>query len=173
MTTNFQIVNAAETHLSGILEIFNYAVKETNAVWTEREDTINDRRAWMHKLHANNYACIVAVDDQNAVLAYGAYGPFRDKSGYDISVEHSVYVAPSAQGQGIGKAIMHSLIQTAQNDERLECMVGAIDAGNPASIKLHEKLGFETQGLLKGIAKKWGKSRDLQLMIKSVSNSKL
>lgn len=170
MTSKVQIVNATEAHLQGILDIFNYAVKETFAVWTEREDTMNDRRAWMHNLHANNYACIVALDIQNKVLGYGAYGPFRNKSGYDISVEHSVYVSPTAQGQGIGNVIMKELIQRAINDPRLERMIAAIDAGNPASIKLHDKFGFETQGLLKGVAKKWNEDRDLQLMIKDIKS---
>ncbi len=162
------IVNAAEPHLNGILEIYNHAVRESFAVWTEREDTLNDRRAWINKLQANGYACIVAVDSKNDVLGYAGYGVFRGKPGYDITVEHSVYVADSAQGKGVGNALMTELINRGIADTRLEKMVGAIDAGNPISIKLHEKFGFKTEGILRGVATKWGEHRDLQFMVKDI-----
>ncbi|MFC7290959.1 GNAT family N-acetyltransferase [Hirschia litorea] len=165
-----KIVNAAEPHLAGILEIFNTAVRETFAVWTEREDTLNDRRAWMLKCQSNGFPVIVALDVQNAVLGYAAYGSFRGKEGYDITVEHSVYVANHVQGKGIGKALLTELIVRAQADSRLERMVAAIDAGNPVSEKLHAALGFEKEGYMRKVAKKWDQHRDLLIMTKDVSS---
>lgn len=164
-----KIVNATEPHLSAILEIYNSAVRNTFAVWTEREDTLNDRRAWVLKLQSHGFACIVALDDNGKVVGYAGYGSFRGKPGYDITVEHSVYVAEDAQGKGIGKALMSELLKRAKQDSRLEKMVGAIDAGNPTSIKMHESFGFQTEGILRGVATKWGEHRDLQLMIKDIS----
>ncbi len=164
-----KIVNAAEPHLVGILEIFNAAVRDTFAVWTEREDTLNDRRAWMLRCQSNDFPVIVAIDEANTVLGYAAYGSFRSKEGYDITVEHSVYVAHHAQGKGIGKALLTELIARAKADARLERMVAAIDAGNPVSEKLHAALGFEKEGLMRKVAKKWGEHRDLLLMTKDVT----
>lgn len=165
-----KIVNAAEPHIPAILDIFNAEVRTSFSIWTEREDTLNDRRAWVVKLQSLNYACIVALDENNDVLGYGGYAPFKGRPGYDISVEHSVYVANHAQGKGVGKALMAELINRAMKDPRLEKMIAAIDSGNPASIGIHEHFGFEQEGLLQKVAKKFGEHRDLLLMAKDVSN---
>ena len=40
------------------------------------------------------------------MAGYAAYGPFRPKAGYSATMEHSVYVHPSHQGKGIGRALL-------------------------------------------------------------------
>jgi phosphinothricin acetyltransferase len=47
-------------------------------------------------------------------------------------------------------------------------MVGGIDSANAASIALHEQAGFEVQGRLKGVGRKFGKSLDLIFMVKAL-----
>ena len=50
----------------------------------------------------------------------------------------------------------------------LTAMVGGIDSANDASIALHEQLGFEIQGNLRGVGRKFGKSLDLVFMVKAL-----
>lgn len=167
-----KIIDATTEHLPAILDILNQAIRTTTAVWSEEEDTLENRVQWMRITQAKNFPILVAIDDTSeapTVLGYGAYGTFRSRSGYDVTVEHSVYIRPEAQGKGYGESLLKALIERATADPRLHRMIGAIDAANPASKKLHAKLGFETQGLLKGIAVKWGTPRDLLLMVKDVT----
>lgn len=162
-----RIVDADETHLAGVVAIFNHAVRETFSIWSETETTLELRRDWMRARKAAGFPILVALDGTGEVLGYGSFGVFRDFPGYVKTVEHSVYIAPAAQRRGIGRAILTELIARAKA-KGLEAMVGGIDSANAGSIALHEELGFEVQGVLKGVGRKFGKRLDLVFMVKAL-----
>lgn len=166
---DFEIVDATEAHLPGIVAIFNHAVRETFSIWSETETTVELRRAWMAARRQAGFPVVVAVDRQHPseVLGYGSFGIFRDFPGYVKTVEHSVYVSPKAQRRGIGRAVLDMLVARARALQ-LSAMVGGIDSENAGSIALHEQAGFEIQGNLKGVGRKFGKSLDLVFMVKSL-----
>lgn len=165
----FKIIEASEGHLPGIVAIFNHAVRETFSIWSETETTIELRKAWLAARKGAGFPVVVAVDPARPtdVLGYGSFGVFRDFPGYVKTVEHSVYVAPSAQRRGVGRAILADLVQRARA-MGLSAMVGGIDSANTASIALHEEAGFELQGKLKGVGRKFGKALDLVFMVKAL-----
>jgi L-amino acid N-acyltransferase YncA len=164
---DFEIVDAGEAHLPGIVAIFNHAVRETYSIWSETETTLEQRKAWLAARRAASFPVIVAIDSKSDVLGYGSFGVFRDFPGYVKTVEHSVYVAPQAQRRGAGRALLAALIDRARG-KGLSAMVGGIDSANAASIALHEQAGFEIQGNLKGVGRKFGKSLDLVFMVKAL-----
>lgn len=163
------IIDATEAHLTGIVDIFNHAVRETFSIWSETETTLDLRRTWLSARTGAGFPVIVAVNPSapTRVLGYGSFGVFRDFPGYVKSVEHSVYVSPSAQRQGVGRAILSELIARARA-KGLAAMVGGIDSENAGSIALHKQAGFEIQGNLKGVGRKFGKSLDLVFMVKAL-----
>jgi L-amino acid N-acyltransferase YncA len=163
------VVDAGEAHLGGITAIFNHAVRETFSIWSETETTVEIRRQWMDARRAAGFPVLVAVDEAapREVLGYGSFGVFRDFPGYVRTVEHSVYIAPAAQRRGIGRMILSDLIERARA-KGMEAMVGGIDSSNAASIALHEQAGFEVQGNLKGVGRKFGKRLDLVFMVKQL-----
>lgn len=99
------------------------------------------------------YPYLVAERDR-AILGYAYAGPYRPRAAYRSTVEDSVYVAPSAQGQGIGRALLSALIAECEAmDFRL--MVAVIgDEASRGSIRLHESLGFEHVGAFKPVGYK-------------------
>lgn len=161
------IVDADESHLPGIVAIFNHAVRETFSIWSETETTVGLRREWLRARQAAGFPVLAAIDADGAVVGYGSFGVFRDFPGYVRTVEHSVYIAPAAQRRGIGKTILDELIVRAKAAGK-EAMVGGIDSANAASIALHEQAGFEVQGTLKGVGRKFGKALDLVFMVKAL-----
>lgn len=163
------VVDAGEAHLGGITAIFNHAVRETFSIWSETETTVELRRQWMEARRAAGFPVLVAIDPAapHDVLGYGSFGVFRDFPGYLRTVEHSVYVATTAQRRGIGRLILDALIERAR-DKGMEAMVGGIDSSNSASIALHEQAGFEVQGNLRGVGRKFGKRLDLVFMVKQL-----
>lgn len=165
----FQIIDATEAHLPGVMAIFNHAVRETFSIWSETETTLDQRKAWLAMRNSAGFPVVVAIDPArpNDVLGYGSFGVFRDFPGYVKTVEHSVYVAPEAQRRGVGQAILAELVTRAKA-KGLAAMVGGIDSTNAASIALHEQAGFEIQGNLKGVGRKFGKSLDLVFMVKAL-----
>ena len=166
---SIEIVDADERHLPGITAIFNHAVRETFSIWSESETTIDLRRTWMAARRTAGFPVIVAVDSAqpDTVLGYGSFGTFRDFPGYVKTVEHSVYIAPAAQRRGIGRRVLAELVTRAKA-KGLEAMVGGIDSANTGSIALHEQAGFEVQGALKGVGRKFGKRLDLVFMVKAL-----
>jgi phosphinothricin acetyltransferase len=164
---DFEIVDAGDAHLPGIVAIFNHAVRETFSIWSETETTLDQRKAWLTARRAAGFPVIVAVGGKGDVLGYGSFGVFRDFPGYVKTVEHSVYVAPQAQRRGVGRALLAALVERARA-KGLSAMVGGIDSANAASIALHQQAGFEIQGNLKGVGRKFGKSLDLVFMVKAL-----
>ena len=110
---------------------------------------------------------IVAADGEGRVVGYGSFGPFRPWPGYATTVEHSVHVAPGARRQGVGRLLLASLVDAAR-EGGYHVMIGGIDAGNAASLALHEQLGFVHAGTLHRVARKFGGWLDLVLVEKQL-----
>jgi L-amino acid N-acyltransferase YncA len=74
-------------------------------------------------------------------------------------VEHSVYVAESARGRGVGLALMEALVAGA-DAAGLWTIQTSIFPENAASVALHERVGFRIVGRRERIAKLNGVWRD-------------
>lgn len=137
---------ATEADLPQILAIHNHAVRHLDAIWTEDEDTLEDRRAWLLDRQKGGFAVLVAIEG-DAVLGVASYGSYRSRSGYRKTIEHSIYLREDAQGKGVGSALMEALIADAKA-KGFHLMVAVIDAKNTGSITFHERFGFTLAGTL-------------------------
>ncbi|MCE1235975.1 MAG: N-acetyltransferase family protein [Hyphomicrobiales bacterium] len=158
-----QLRDATEADLDGITAIYNDAVANTTAIWNEKLVDRDNRARWMADRRAAGYPILVAEAADGAVAGYATFGDWRPFDGYRHTVEHSVYVAASARGQGVGEALMRELLTRARL-LRKHAMVAGVEAGNLASIRLHEKLGFVTVGLMPEVGCKFGRWLDLAFL---------
>lgn len=158
-----KIRDAIEADAQGIMEIYNDAVRNTTAIWNDVTVDVENRRAWMRERQGLGYPVLVAVDDAGCVLGYASFGDWRAFDGYRHTVEHSVYVHQSARRAGTGLALLAALVPRARSLGK-HVMVGAIEAGNEASIALHLKLGFERSGNMKEVGTKFGRWLDLAFL---------
>lgn len=80
------------------------------------------------------------------MVGYAYAGPYRPRPAYRFTVEDSVYLDPTCQGQGIGRALLDALVDAsrARGDRQMIAVVG--DSANAASIRLHERCGFHIVG---------------------------
>lgn len=153
---------AVDADLDAILEIHNHAIRELLSIWTEQEVDRADRERWLAAHEAAGHPVLVA-ENNGAVAGYAAYGPWREKTGYRFTVENSVYVAQGFQRQGIARLLMVELIAIARA-QGIHVMIAAIEAGNTASIALHEQLGFEPPVVVREVGIKFDRWLDLALM---------
>ena len=144
------IRSATTGDIAAITSIYNDVIATTNAIYREDTVDISERMAWFKDKTSHGYPVIVAEHD-GAVLGYGVFGSFRFGEGYNHTVEHSVHVAPSHRGQGIGKQILEHLMDLAREQER-KVMIAAIDSTNTASINLHAAYGFKESASMIQIA---------------------
>ncbi|MGX1306112.1 L-amino acid N-acyltransferase YncA [Amorphus suaedae] len=151
--------DATEDDLPGIVEIYNDAVRTTTSIWNGTPVDLENRRAWLNERQAAGFPVLVAVED-DAVLAYATYGPFRPHEGYRHTAENSIYVQHDARGRGIGRTIMLPLIARARQ-AGMHVLIGAVEAENTASLRLHASLGFTEGGRLAEVGTKFGRWLDL------------
>lgn len=150
---------ATENDLPALLDLHNLAIRDIDWMWIEKPETLAAREAWFADRQRSGFPVIVAADEDDKVLGYASYGTFRGREGYDLTVEHSVYLFPEARGKGTGKALLAEIIDLARKDGR-HAMVAIIDAENTLSIKLHEQFGFIHSGVMPQLGKKRGRWRD-------------
>lgn len=161
------IRDATEADLPAILAITNQAIAETTSVWNNTPATLAARAAWLAERQRRGLPVLVAADGAD-VLGFASFGDFRPFEGYLYTVEHSIYVATTAQRCGIGAALLAALLQRAEALGK-HAMLGGIEAGNTASIALHTRAGFVETGRLPEVGQKFGRWLDLVFMQKALS----
>lgn len=105
---------------------------------------------------AGLYPWLVAVDPDGKMLGYAYACAFRPRTAYRFAVETSVYVAPQAQGRGLGAALYQSLFPLLESQGFTQA-IAAIALPNPASIRLHERQGFVQTGAYRDVGYKLGR----------------
>jgi phosphinothricin acetyltransferase len=95
-------------------------------------------------------------DEDATVLGYAYSGRFRPRAAYARTRETSVYLAPEALGRGLGRLVYSQLLSLLRED-RMHCAVAVVAVPNPASVALHESLGFTLVGTLHQGGGKFGR----------------
>ena len=108
------------------------------------------------------------AEEGDRVLGYAASSPFRTRRAYRWTVETGIYLAANAQGRGIGKALLTALLDVLERQGYVAA-IGAIALPNPASIALHEGLGFVHAGTYRGTGFKFGEWLDVGLWQKELA----
>ena len=163
MTAQSPIVrNATVDDLPGILEIYNHAIINTTAVYSEQPHTLEMRLAWYNDRISNGFP-IFAAEINGAVAGFSTFGHFRAWPCYRYTVEHSVYVHIGHRGIGLSKLLLQPLIDRAR-EMRLRAMVAGIDGENEVSYRLHQSFGFAEVAHFKEVGFKFGRWLDLKFM---------
>ena len=95
------------------------------------------------------------------VVGYAYASHFRERKAYDWSVDLSVYIDSAWHGQGIGKALYSSLIETLKLQGYYNAY-GGITMPNEKSVKLHEKFGFQEVANYEHVGFKHGRWLDVK-----------
>lgn len=149
--------------LPAIRDIYNDAVLNTTSIWNETQVDLANRRAWFDARQAQGYPILVALDTDDTLLGYASFGDWRPFEGFRCTVEHSVYVHHDQRGRGLGPQLMQQLIERARVAGK-HVMVAAIESGNLASVRLHQRLGFVITGQMPQVGVKFGQWLDLTFM---------
>jgi phosphinothricin acetyltransferase len=125
------------------------------------ELTPPDAAEFAHRIekYSSTHQFLVA-EDGGEVVGYAYACGWNERPAYDWVVEVSVYVAPDRKGEGIGGALYAELLDHLRA-QGFHVAVAGITLPNPASIALHERLGFESIGALREIGWKIGGWHDV------------
>jgi L-amino acid N-acyltransferase YncA len=115
---------------------------------------------WSPKHHAHSRLVARAGE---TVLGWAALSPVSTRRVYAGVAEVSIYIADAARGQGVGKALLHALIDQSEQNGIWTLQAG-IFPENATSIALHKSCGFREVGRRERIGKLNGVWRDVALL---------
>ena len=101
---------------------------------------------------------VAELDGRVAGYAYAS--AYRARPGYRFAVEDSIYIAPDAQGKGLGRLLLRR-DQTPPRRRASRLMIAVIgDSAKFASITLHRRAGFTFSGTIHSVGYKFGRWLD-------------
>jgi L-amino acid N-acyltransferase YncA len=137
-----------------VADIYRPAVEASIATFEEVAPSAEQMAARM-RTALERTPWLVATADDDEVIGYAYAGPHRERAGYRWSVNISVYVAPRAQGRGIGRRLYDELLAVLRRQGFVNVYAG-IALPNPASVALHEAIGMRRIGVFERVGVKLG-----------------
>jgi L-amino acid N-acyltransferase YncA len=152
------VVAMTAAHSGEVLAIYQAGIDGGNATF---ESTAPDW-ATFDRGHLAEHR-FVAVDGAGQVLGWVVASEVSQRCVYAGVVENSVYVAPAAQGRGVGRALLQALVASTE-----EAGIWTIETGvfpeNVASVALHLGAGFRVVGTRERLGRHHGAWRDVLLL---------
>jgi len=146
------IRRATVADAAAIAEIYNHYVLNSTATFDTQPKSNEDREWWLSDRDAR-HPVIVAERDAK-VIGWAALGPYRERPAWSHTSEVAVYVSASDRGSGIGTHLLRTLVDEARG-LGLHVLMSQVVAGNDASVRMAERLGFERVGLLREVGWKF------------------
>lgn len=155
-------MNIRDAHVEdaeSFASIYNHFVLTTSISFEEAEVPAIEMAGRIADVQAAGLPWLVANVD-GVVAGYAYATKWRVRHAYRFSVETTVYLAPASAGQGLGTSLYRALIERLR-DGGFHLAIGGIALPNPASIALHEKLGFEKVAEFREVGLKFGRWTDV------------
>ncbi|MBC2837101.1 GNAT family N-acetyltransferase [Paragemmobacter straminiformis] len=155
---------ATTADAAALAALWNPMIRDTAVTFNALEKTGPDIATMIGTRQADGHAFLVATDG-SALLGFATYAQFRGGVGYARTMEHTIILAPEAQGRGTGRALMTAL-ETHARDGGAHSMFAGVSAENPAGRAFHARIGYAEVAVLRQVGHKFGRYMDLVLMQK-------
>jgi len=132
---------AVAADCEAIARIYNYYIRETTITFEEQEVMVPEMAARLTEVSGAGLPWLVA-EDPTSVIGYAYASKWKGRCAYRFSAESTVYLDPSRTQSGIGRRLYEALLD-ALRQKSIHVVMGGIALPNDASVRLHERLGFE------------------------------
>ncbi len=166
ISVSMRIRFATLADAEAIVAIYNVFVETCTCTWQTLPDTVSYRRDWLTG-RKPEHPVFVAEDEAGRVVAFASLSPYSSRGGFDETAEVSIYISDTAQGRGLGKRLMQTLLDSAKASG-LHLLVSRISGDQPASLAMHAKCGYTETGRIPGMGVKFGRRHDLVYMSRRV-----
>jgi phosphinothricin acetyltransferase len=147
--------------LPALTDIYNHYVVNTTVTFDVSPFTPEGRRPWFDEHQpTGRLRLVVAIEAPDNVVGYASTSRWRPKPAYDTTVESSVYCRADAIGRGYGRRLYEALFESIANED-VHRIVAGVSLPNPASVALHERLGFRPVGVFPGVGRKFDRFWDV------------
>jgi L-amino acid N-acyltransferase YncA len=139
-----------------ISAIYRPYVEQTHFTFEEEPPSAAEIAARM----ANPLHAWLVAEVNGLAVGYASTSPMRGRAAYRWSVETGIYLAPHAQGHGLGRKLLAAHLDMLERQGFVTAIAG-IALPNETSVALHEKLGFTLSGVERGVGFKLGRWVDV------------
>jgi L-amino acid N-acyltransferase YncA len=163
MSSRIEIRASKDSDVAAITEIYAHHVLHGAGSFEIEPPGLEEMARRRSEIVRRNLPYLVAVTG-NAVVGYAYAALYRTRVAYRFTLEDSVYIHPAHLGSGVGAALLRELISACKEwgCRQLVAVIG--DSENTASIRVHEKLGFQHAGVLRGVGFKFDRWIDTVFM---------
>ena len=144
-------------HWFGVARVYAEGIAARNATF---ETEVPSWEAW-DSSHLPDHRFVALLDAE--LVGWVAVSAMSSRCVYEGFVENSVYVAETARGHGVGRALLHALIESTEAAGIWTIQAGMFPENEP-SIRLHESVGFQRVGVHRRLGKLDGEWRDVLLL---------
>lgn len=124
----------------GITAIYNPYIADTTITFEEELVSVQEIQRRIESVAAIEFPWLCAeIDGRLAGYAYATR--WRERPAYRYTAESTIYLDREFARRGVGRLLYSTLLSQLQK-AGIHAVIGVITIPNPASIALHEKLGF-------------------------------
>jgi L-amino acid N-acyltransferase YncA len=149
---------ASDADAAAVQAIYAPYVRDTAISFETEPPSIEEMRRRIRGVLEHAPWLVCERDGEIAGYAYASR--FHARAAYRWTVEVTVYVDRARRRAGTGRALYTALLDVLRL-QGFRVAVGIIALPNPASVGLHERLGFARSGLLAAIGFKHGSWHDV------------
>jgi phosphinothricin acetyltransferase len=166
--STIEIRRGEPADLPALLDIYNHYVLNTAITFDIEPRTLDQRREWFDQFSdRGKYQCFVAARAGRAI-GWASSSRFKERAAYDTTIETSIYLAPDATGQGLGRGLYEILFDAIRGEDIHRIFAGAT-LPNDASVRLHEAMGFRLVGVQPAVGRKFAKFWDVAMFFRDMN----
>jgi len=155
-TATIAIRTARADDAAPICAIYNHHVTDTVVTF---EETPVGAAEMARRIGESAYPWLV-LEDGGTLAGYASASAWKPRASYRHTVESSVYIDPRCQRRGHGRRLCEALLAELRNRD-VHVVLAGIALPNPASVALHEALGFVASGVMPEVGWKLGRWVDV------------
>ncbi len=143
-----------ESDLPQLNEIYNHYVRTAASTFDLEPRTVADRIPWFREHSTTGRHRLFVACEGDHLVGFASTTKFRPRPAYDRTVESSVYCRPDRLGRGLGSMLYTTLFESIAAED-VHQVVAGIAEGNPGSVALHVRFGFQKIGVFREVGFKF------------------
>jgi phosphinothricin acetyltransferase len=147
-----EIRPATSADLGGVTAIYDEQVRDGIATFDLEPPPLARWEGRLDSAEPGDH--FLVGDDDGEVVGFAYSSAYRDRPGYRMTRETSVYLAAAARGRGLGRRLYVDLLERVRADG-IHVVLGVVALPNPASVALHEACGFGHVGTVREVGRKF------------------
>jgi L-amino acid N-acyltransferase YncA len=135
---SLRAANAADA--AAIADVYNHFVHTSVITFEESAVSVEAMCGRIQEISSVGLPWVVLAAGSE-LLGYAYASKWKVRAAYRFAVETTIYLRPGAGGQGYGTSLYQELLRQLRAGQ-FHAAIGGIALPNEASVRLHERLGF-------------------------------